>query len=173
MKASIAGLCHTYNSHRMVREYTDRFYLTAAARYQQLTLDGAERAKALADWRARLYAAWHRVRVNGVEAGPGDQLQVGQNMRVRARVSLGDLRPDDVAVQFYTGRVDAAGSIVDAEAIPMLPLGPEGDEYIFEVGSVPCRQSGLHGYTVRVLPQHPDLVTPFLSGLIVWAAPEA
>lgn len=29
--------------------------------------------------------------------------------------------------------------------------------------------SGLHGYTVRVVPKHADLTTPFLPGLIVWA----
>jgi hypothetical protein len=25
---------------------------------------------------------------------------------------------------------------------------------------------------VRVLPNHPDLITPFLPGLIVWAGPD-
>jgi len=29
--------------------------------------------------------------------------------------------------------------------------------------------SGLHGYTVRVVPKHADLTSPFLPGLIVWA----
>jgi hypothetical protein len=31
-------------------------------------------------------------------------------------------------------------------------------------------QAYLNGYTVRVLPAHPDLPTPFQPGLIVWAA---
>jgi hypothetical protein len=29
--------------------------------------------------------------------------------------------------------------------------------------------SGQHGFTVRVLPHHPDLTTSFQPGLIVWA----
>jgi hypothetical protein len=29
--------------------------------------------------------------------------------------------------------------------------------------------SGLHSYTVRVLPYHPNLVTMFLPGYIKWA----
>ena len=40
--------------------------------------------------------------------------------------------------------------------------------YLFEA-SAQCAMSGLHGYTARILPQHPDLVTPFLPGFIKWA----
>jgi hypothetical protein len=42
-------------------------------------------------------------------------------------------------------------------------------EYFFEATDVVCGASGRHGYTVRVLPYHPDLTTPFLPGLILWA----
>jgi starch phosphorylase len=87
---------------------------------------------------------------------------------------LGDLTPEDVAVELYLGRVDAAGELVEAEATPMQPVGPDGEDgYRFETRAVPCHKSGLHGYTVRVLPHHPDLTTPFLPGLIVWSGPDA
>ncbi len=33
-------------------------------------------------------------------------------------------------------------------------------------------QSGLHGFTVRVRPTHPDLTVPFVPGLIRWAGSE-
>ena len=36
------------------------------------------------------------------------------------------------------------------------------------VGQVRCQNSGLHGYTVRVLPRHEDLANPFEPRLIVW-----
>jgi len=41
--------------------------------------------------------------------------------------------------------------------------------YLFEAPGVACGSSGRHGYTVRVLPYHPDLTTPFLPGMIAWA----
>jgi len=78
--------------------------------------------------------------------------------------------PDDVSVELYVGLVNADGEIVGARSIPMLPVGAGGDgRYRFEVSSVACCRSGLHGFTVRALPRHPDLIAPFLSGLIVWA----
>jgi starch phosphorylase len=52
----------------------------------------------------------------------------------------------------------------------MQPAGqsPEG-LCIFEAAAVPCCRSGLHGYTVRVLPYHADEAKAFLPGLITWA----
>lgn len=79
------------------------------------------------------------------------ELQVGREIRVLARVHLGTLTPDDVRVELLVGRVNADGLTV------------------YEASAVPCRASGLHGYTLRALPHHSDLTTPFQPGLIVWA----
>jgi len=104
-----------------------------------------------------------------MDTEPFTELQVGGAFRVRARVHLGALTPDDVAVELYLGRVDAAGEIVEGEATPMQLVGPDRESsYLFEASGVSCHKSGLHGYTMRVLPRHPDLTTPFLPGLIVW-----
>jgi starch phosphorylase len=110
-----------------------------------------------------------------VEADGQSERQVGDQVRAQAWIHLGDLAPEDVRVEFYIGRVDAEGEIVNAEAVSMEPAGPvegEQDVYLFEVEGVTFRLSGLHGYTVRVLPHHVDLVTPFLPGLITWAEGE-
>jgi starch phosphorylase len=49
-------------------------------------------------------------------------------------------------------------------------VGRDADgSHLFEADSPLWRGSGLNGYTVRVLPSHPDLSTPFQPGLIAWA----
>jgi starch phosphorylase len=91
-------------------------------------------------------------------------------MRARAKVQLGGLKPGDVAVQMYTGRLNATGEIVDAETTPMHLAGDDGKGvYTFESDPTPWRVSGLHGYTVRVLPAHAALHCNHLPGLITWA----
>lgn len=170
MKASISSLCPFFNTHRMVREYTERFYLPAAARCRQFAADDMACARSLAAWKARVQANWAQVNIEAVEDLSPPVLKVGSQVHVRARVHLGSLGPDDVRVELYLGRVNAGGEIVEASATPMQPAGKDGDgTYLFEASAVPCPRSGLHGFTVRVLPYHPDLVTPFLPGLIVWA----
>lgn len=174
MKASIKTLCPFFNTHRMVQEYVQRFYLPAATRYQRLADNGLARARALAVWKGRVQAAWPQVRVEGVDGESVAEVHVGGQFRVRARVRLGALTPDDVTVQLYLGRVNPDGEIVEASATEMRAVGSDDDTcYLFEASAVVCCKSGLHGYTVRVLPRHPDLITPFLPGLIVWASPDA
>jgi len=170
MKASIAALCPVFNTHRVLREYAERFYLPAAARVRRLTADGMAAARAFAAWKGRVAAGWPQVRITAVDADVPATLRVGDALSVRARVRLDALTPEDVAVELYLGRAAATGEIVGAEAIPMQLAGPgAAGEYLFEATAVPCRTSGFHGYTVRVRPAHPELSTPFLPGLIAWA----
>jgi starch phosphorylase len=37
------------------------------------------------------------------------------------------------------------------------------------VGAFDCESAGRYGFTVRVVPAHPDLVTPVELGLMAWA----
>jgi starch phosphorylase len=43
-----------------------------------------------------------------------------------------------------------------------------GEAWLYR-GTIPCRSSGQHGYTVRVLPRHPDLANLFEPGLVCWS----
>jgi len=169
MKSSIATL-YTFNTQRMVREYTSDFYVTAHARSQQLLAAGSARARALAAWNSRMRAHWGEVRIEAVDDVPGVGLTVGSDFRVQARVRLGAIRPEEVAVELYLGRVGADDEMTDAVAIPMQPAGGRDGVSVFEAATVPCRRSGLYGYTVRVLPFHADEYRGFLPGLIAWSS---
>ena len=170
MKGSLENLCHTYNTHRMVREYTERFYVPAAERFARLEADSAAAARSLAAWMGRVRSEWPQVRVVGIEAGPLGESKVGDLLGVRARLRLGALAPPDVAVELYLGALDTAGEINQPASFPMRHVGSPGNgEYIFEASGVPCSRSGRQGYTVRVMPHHPDLATHFPPGLITWA----
>jgi starch phosphorylase len=66
--------------------------------------------------------------------------------------------------------LDADFEICDAAAVPMEQVSQAaGGVYVFAAHSAACRESGLHGYTVRVLPYHVDEPQQFLPGLIRWA----
>jgi starch phosphorylase len=83
---------------------------------------------------------------------------------------LPGLSPEDVTVEFYFGPVDRDDEIIEAEAVPMQPADDGGDKgQRFTVTGVPCRRSGRYGFSIRVLPAHPDLVSPFLPGFVTWA----
>jgi glycogen phosphorylase len=174
MKSSISALCHHYNTHRMVREYTEQYYLPGIRGYEKLSQNNMAAARELAAWKLRLRSCWGQVRAEVLEDGLSRQMNVGSVALIRARAFLGSLTPDDVRVQLYVGRVDADGDLVDARAIPMEPAGKDADGWhIFEACAVQVDQSGLHGFTVRVVPYQPNLISPFLPGFIAWGMPDA
>jgi len=171
MKNSMSELCPVFNITRMVREYALRMYFPAYSRYSEFLANGAQKAKDMAVWKNNLARCWKDVHIESVESGTESKMQVGDDMRVRARVRLGQLTPEDVSVQIYHGPLDAAGNINEGEIIHMM-LSDEtekGSVSLFS-GAIRYFKSGRHGFTVRVVPHHDDLGTPFETGLLHWAS---
>jgi starch phosphorylase len=169
MKRSISTIAPVFNTSRMVQEYMEKCYVPSAQRFSRLTRDDLKGAAELARWRQAVAQAWQAVRVEQVESNGADPMQVGGQLEVKARVSLGNLTPQDVDVQLFHGVVDNQGEIPQPETVTMSTNGqPEGGSRWTYQGSIPCRASGQHGFAVRVLPRHKDLGNPFETGLIVW-----
>jgi starch phosphorylase len=169
MKASLSLLCHKFNTHRMVQQYAEEAYLPAHQRYAALDAADAARARALAAWLARVSSAWPQVRIEAVEDGNAPEMNAGETFTVRARVRLGTLAPGDVAVQVYHGRVDARGELLDPAVAPAAFSSRQDDGVsIYEAAVKLERGGGQYGFTVRVLPSHPDLAS-LRPGLVAWA----
>jgi starch phosphorylase len=171
MKASMRQLCPIFNTNRMVMEYCERYYVPARDLYDKLFLGDIQPARDLASWKSRVRGAWRDVRLLSVQADVGGTTGVGADVKVQAQVRLGSLTPGDVSVQIYSGTLNADRFIERGSIIPM-DVKPDAHDgaYTYE-GTIPCRQSGLHGYSVRVIPSHPHVPNPLRLGLITWANP--
>jgi starch phosphorylase len=169
MKSALCNLAFFFNTHRMVQEYTEKFYLVAHGSFRELSSADAAKARGVAAWKGRVRETWSRVRVE-VErpAWPGE-IRVDTPLSVRAKVYLGELSAEEVSVELYLGRLNADGDFQEALPLEMKLAGGADGASLFEASAVSCSESGRHGFTVRVLPYHPNLMTPFLPGLIAWA----
>jgi starch phosphorylase len=167
MKAAMMNLAPAFNTDRMLMEYADKYYLPAGDHYRAMQAEGAQRARALTAWKARVRDNWAQVRVDRVEADTLPEVHVQAEFAVRAHVHLGALGPEDVLVQLYYGRVNLKGEIEGGLVAPMTLKEKSDGAHLFE-GALGFATSGQHGYTVRILPCHPDMTTPFDSGLIYW-----
>ncbi|MEA3225779.1 MAG: alpha-glucan family phosphorylase, partial [Planctomycetota bacterium] len=181
VKNSVKWIAPRFNTHRMVAEYTRRFYNPSAAKWRYLTAEACARARAFSSWKSDVRDAWPELSVKDVivEVKDGDngerlnhrglQLKVGSQLSIKALVKLGRISQDDVAVEFYHGPVDTWQNIKSGSGVRMdyeHPGDREGEHWF--VGSMPCTQTGKHGVSVRVLPKHTDLVDPNEMGLIRW-----
>jgi glycogen phosphorylase len=171
MKALIKATGPIFNSHRMIQEYTEKYYLPAYERFQRLDGGSTAQVKEYAAWKRRMQESWPQVRVERIEAQIPSETQVGVANAVEAQIRLGSLEPEDVKVQLYYGQIDAGGEILLPRIVEMdsatLADGTTDGVYTF-AGSLSFNSSGKHGFTVRVLPSHPEQVNPFETGLIQW-----
>ena len=100
----------------------------------------------------------------------GAPVRVGGELEVRAWIHTGMLAAGDLVPQVYLGRLHEGRVIVEPVIVPMENQGAiVGDGVLFRA-VIPCRTSGTHGLTVRVLPHHEDLGHPHETGLIAWAS---
>src|SRR6266536_2275448 len=153
---------------RMVRDYSERLYLPAAASSRLLRADGFAASRELGEWKRRVGEAWPGVAVRQVEADEGSRA-LGGRLPVRVVVDLGALSPDEVEVQVAYGRVNDQDELVDAELSPLKQNGRrDGKGWLFE-GEVPLATSGAFGYTVRVVPRHHGIAEASELGLVTWA----
>ncbi len=181
MKACVKWVAPRFNTHRMLAEYTRRFYCPAATRYHHLASDTMSRAKAFARWKSEIRQAWSQfavreVKMNASNGNGGEQLnprqpqlKVGTELTVRALVNLGRIQPHDVSVELYHGPTDSWGNIREGMAIAMTyeqQAGNNGEHWF--AGRMECRATGQHGVAVRILPSHPDQSNPFELGLVLW-----
>ena len=169
MKAAIRTICPVFNTYRMVQEYTDRYYVPCSVRKVDFKLDGRKRAIGLAKWKKKIQASWAKVAITKVECGARDELVWGSSLPVSAVVSLEGLKSDDVTVEIYYGDIDLDGQVTNGRAVELRCTGEaEKNAFKFE-GAIVCERTGQQGFTVRVIPNHPDLAEKHETALISWA----
>jgi starch phosphorylase len=178
MKESIKVLAPAFAGDRMVKQYAECFYLPAADHYRRLAADGFAGARALTAWKTRTRELWPGVKVVAVaEDGSAmddrgtQEVAAGEQVPVTARVELGGIDPADVVVEAFYSSLHPDGSLGTGRGVRLELVGQEGGRYLYR-GAVPARASGLHGYAVRALPRHEDVLVPNELPLIAWEESE-
>jgi starch phosphorylase len=168
VKESMKTIVPVFNTNRMLRDYTRKMYLPALRRVRTVQVDDYAMAKKLAAWKDRLRSHWHEVRVEEVAAPVQQTLKVGDQLPLRARVHLGPIAPDDVAVEAYYGPLTVDDDIQEGHAVRLTFSRDESNGAHWFEGAVPCCASGRNGYAIRVVPCHDDLADRYDQGLVVW-----
>ena len=168
MKKSLKLLSPTFSTNRMLWEYSEGYYLPAARYYERMSENHMKRARGLAEWKRSIQERWKDVRVVSVEADDHRTHQVGEGFGVKAEVELGSISPEDVAVELYYGRLDAQKRIQEPDTAQMTLVPSKGKGVHRYRGTVPCGSSGMHGFSVRVRPAHPDSNNVLCTGLMTW-----
>jgi len=168
MKASLQTLCPVFSTDRMVQEYAEHAYVPSYEQWQAFVKDELALALDLSAWKQRIFKAWSQVRIDAVDAKLSDSVAVGSVLPVSARIMLGNIAVDEVAVEGYFGVLDSRGSIQGGETVMMhhtVDLGSGLHEFSCEME---CRFCGRHGFMLRVMPRHKVMGNIYEPGYLLW-----
>lgn len=169
MKSAIRYNCPFFNTARMVRNYALRAYFPASDRYYNLTANGYAPAKELAHWKQNLVEHWFNIKIKNIDIAEGADVQVNQHIAVKAQIDLVTLTPDDVQVELYQGAIDATGEIVNGVPVVMDYQGQDQEGCSIYTAKITYNTSGLQGLSLRILPKHDNLSSPYEPRVILWA----
>jgi starch phosphorylase len=160
MRASMARLTPQFSTNRVVREYTDTYYVAAAASYRARSADKAALGTRLVGWTRNLAQHWPDARFGGVRAATQ-----GARHHISVDVYLGRLDPEAVRVELYAEAANGGGPERHAMARGRKLDGP-GHGYAYDVAIPAVRATG--DYTPRLVPYHHAAVVPLEAHEILW-----
>lgn len=168
MKASMKHIGKNFSCYRMLKEYSEDFYIPALENSRKLAAAGLKPAKELAAYLDKARRAWPSVTISELKTDAAPVILRGDKVTASAVVSLGGLSPEEVSVELYYGSLSSQGGIEKPLRAEMGAVEQRGSAWIYRV-TVACELTGKQGFAARVLPRHPALVIPYVPGLIRWA----
>jgi starch phosphorylase len=166
-KHSIATLLPRFNTTRMLSDYLSRFYVPASHQYRRYSQDNYAGAKAVAQWKSRVRAAWPQIALRRVDA-PKRRIGFGESLRFEVSVNLNGLQPDDVVVELLFGRPAGGNMPKKARSHRFRHERQlETGEQIYALDLTP-EYCGKIEYRIRVYPHHEMLTHPFEMGMMIW-----
>jgi len=161
VRASMSRLTPRFSANRMMQEYARALYAPAARDLDRRLAGGAAGARALEAWRRRLAASWPTLRFGALTVS-----DEGRGPAVSLEVFLGEVAPEDVAIELFADAVDGHGP---PESRPMSSGGPlpgtaHGRLY---TARIPATRPTAD-YTPRAVPSSPELLWPIELPLVTW-----
>ena len=156
----MARLTPEFSANRTVREYTEKYYLPAAARYRQREGSDGALARQISQWRDAVAEHWPKLTFGHV-----DSETIGDFHNFRVQVYLDELEPEAVLVELYAQPRDGEASVRQ----PMIRCGALAGSvggFTF-TAQVPASRP-TDDFTPRIMPAFRDVLVPLEAKQILW-----
>jgi starch phosphorylase len=160
MRASMARLTPRFSTNRVVREYTDTYYVPAAAGYRARCADKAALGTQLVGWAREVAQYWPDARFGAIRVATQERRH-----HVTVDVHLGRLDGEAVRAELYAEAANGGTPERHMMARGRKLDGP-GNGYEYNVSVPAVRAPG--DYTPRLLPYHSAALLPLEAHEILW-----
>jgi starch phosphorylase len=166
MKEAIRTCAPQFSMRRMIKDYTNRYYIPEIQQSIQAQQNHFEREQKLAAWKQVIRQYWNRLElyVDGRREG---QLSLGEGIEIHAWVRSDGLKPEDLCVELVYGTTKDDGALTQHTLLMAYTKREQDGSYRYDVLLKP-EETGSIAYNIRVIPCHPNLTEKYELGLIRW-----
>ena len=160
MRESMARLTPLFSTNRMLREYTENYYLPTSENFMQRMADHERTGPYLMKWKRRLSTYWADIHFGELQIEEIDGF-----LRFQVPVYLGEIEADMIRVELFANPLDEN----KPEPVEMT-IGHELtgaiNGYLY-TQDVPISRPA-SDYTPRIVPNQPELLIPIETSQILW-----
>jgi starch phosphorylase len=160
MRESMARLTPAFSSNRVVRQYTEEHYLSAAADYSARAADRGRLGQDLLNWQASLSKHWSALRFGSATVD-----QQGGQYLFQVQVYLDELDPEAVQLELYAAGQNG-GAPLRQPMIRGERLVGSANGFIYSV-QIPATRPATD-YTPRLVPHFSGAFVPLEASFILW-----
>jgi starch phosphorylase len=160
MRESMAQLTPRFSANRTVREYTEQYYLPAAAVYRERAVDKGAVGKKLVNWQHTLEQKWAAVRFGEIKVENN-----GQQQLFEVKVYLNDIDPNAVRVELYADGINGSNPVrQEMKRVRQLAGALGSTAYSAAVSATRPPTD----YTARMIPNNDSVAVPLEAAQILW-----
>ena len=160
IRESMARLTPLFSANRAVREYTDQYYIPAAAAYRERAANKGAIGVEMVNWLRALEQNWGNLRLGEMSA-----TTIGEYHVFEVQVYLNGLETNAVNVELYAEGVNG-GNPVRQEMMRGGQLVGAENGYTYGTKVLATRPDT--DYTVRIIPHRPGVAIPLEASRILW-----
>ncbi len=160
MRESMARLTPEFSANRTVRQYTEQYYVPAAAAYHQRAANNGAMGRQLVDWHHELLRAWESMRFGEVRVETGADRHLFE-----VELFVNELDPTSVQVELYADGIDGGTPVRQAMERGRQLTGTSVG-YLYRGAVSQARPPG--DYTARVIPRRDGVAIPLEVAQIKW-----
>ena len=160
MRASMARLTPAFSANRVVRQYTDQRYVSAAAAFRKRDENRGSLGADLVAWEAHLAKNWSSLRF-----GSATVQKQGEDNLFQVQVFLGEMKPDAIGVELYANGEKDSGPVIQ-QMTPGERLAGADAGFTYAAKVATTRPAS--DYTPRIIPHHEDVSVPLEASSILW-----
>jgi starch phosphorylase len=160
MRESMARLTPLFSTNRVVRQYTEEHYLSAASACKDRAANQGALGAALLNWQSQLAKHGPMVRFGSAALEHKD----GQYL-FQVQVFLNELDPDAVSAELYAEEKDGTAVLRQSMQRGERLVGSENG--FMYTATIPATRPAAD-FTPRLVPQHSGALVPLEASFILW-----